>query len=55
MTEGLVIAIEPFLAKGDGEIVEADDGWTLKTADGSLPWQYEHTVVVTKGSPIVLT
>ncbi len=35
--------------------IESDDGWTLKTADGSLPCQYEHTVVVTKGSPIVLT
>ena len=53
--EGLVIAIEPFLTKGSGAIVEADDGWTLKTADGSLSAQFEHSVVITKGNPIVLT
>jgi methionyl aminopeptidase len=53
--EGLVIAIEPFLTKGSGVIVEADDGWTLKTADGSLAAQYEHSVVITKGNPIILT
>jgi methionyl aminopeptidase len=53
--EGLVIAIEPFLTKGSGAIVEADDGWTLKTADGSLAAQYEHSVVITKGNPIILT
>lgn len=53
--EGLVIAIEPFLTKGSGKIVEADDGWTLKTADGSLAAQYEHSVVITKGNPIILT
>ncbi|MFP6742893.1 MAG: M24 family metallopeptidase [Alphaproteobacteria bacterium] len=53
--EGLVIAIEPFPTKGSGAIVEADAGWTLKTADGSLAAQYEHSVVITKGNPIILT
>ena len=53
--EGLVIAIEPFLATGATDVVEADDGWTLRTPDGSLAAQFEHTVVVTKGEPIVLT
>lgn len=55
LTEGLVIAIEPFLSTGAEFVVDAQDGWTLKTPDGSLLAQYEHTVVVTKGKPVVLT
>ncbi len=53
--EGLVITIEPFLTEGAGAVFEAEDGWTLKTADGALSAQYEHTLVITKGQPIVVT
>lgn len=53
--KGLVIAIEPFLTKGNGEIRLAPDGWTLRTSDGSLAAQYEHSIVITDGAPIVLT
>ena len=35
--------------------VEGGDGWTIKTADGSPAAHHEHTIIVTKGSPIVLT
>lgn len=52
---GLVITIEPFFTNGSGEICEADDGWTLKTRDGSIAAQFEHSFVVTKGQPIILT
>ena len=55
LTEGLVITIEPIVAAGSGRIVEGVDGWTIKTADGSPAAHHEHTLVVTKGSPIVLT
>jgi methionyl aminopeptidase len=55
LTYGLVITIEPFLSTGASHIVTAEDGWTLKTDDGSLSAQYEHTVVVTDSHPIVLT
>ena len=55
LSRGLVITIEPFLTPGNGRMVEADDGWTLKTADGALSAQFEHTIVVTKGVPLVLT
>jgi methionyl aminopeptidase len=55
LTEGLVIAIEPVLSAGCGRIVEAADGWTLRTADGALAAHFEHTVVVTHGRPILLT
>ena len=53
--EGLVMTIEPFLTTRATDVVEADDGWTLRTPDGSIGAQYEHTFVVTKGAPIVLT
>jgi methionyl aminopeptidase len=53
--EGLVIAIEPFLSTGADHVIEDDDGWTLRTPDGSLPAQFEHTVVITSGAPLVLT
>ncbi|MGH9231230.1 MAG: type I methionyl aminopeptidase [Acidimicrobiales bacterium] len=53
--EGLVLAIEPFLSTGATQAVEAGDGWTLRTADGSLAAQFEHAVVVTHGRPLVLT
>ncbi len=53
--EGLVMTIEPFLTTRAREVVEGDDGWTLRTPDGSVGAQFEHTFVVTKGEPIVLT
>jgi methionyl aminopeptidase len=55
LREGLVITIEPFLTIGDREIVEAKDGWTLRSAKGSLGAQFEHTFIVQRGEPIVLT
>ncbi len=53
--EGLVITIEPFLTTGATTVVEADDGWTLMTPDGSIGAQFEHTMIITKDQPIVLT
>ena len=53
--EGLVIAIEPFLSTGAEHVVQADDGWTLRTPDGTLPAQFEHTIVITNGAPLVMT
>jgi methionyl aminopeptidase len=53
--EGLVLTIEPFLSTRARSVVEAGDGWTLRTPDGSLGAQFEHTFVVMRGEPIVLT
>jgi methionyl aminopeptidase len=53
--EGLVIAIEPFLATGARSVRHGDDGWTLLTDDGGVAAQFEHTVVVTANGPLVLT
>jgi methionyl aminopeptidase len=55
LTEGLVIAIEPMICSGSGRIVEGTDGWTIRTADGSLAAHYEHTVVITRGRPLLFT
>ncbi|WP_025730228.1 type I methionyl aminopeptidase [Heyndrickxia ginsengihumi] len=55
LKDGMVIAFEPFVSTGAEEVEEMDDGWTFKTPDGSLVAQVEHTVIVTKNKPIVLT
>lgn len=55
LRDGLVITVEPFLTIGDREVVEAKDGWTLRSAKGSLGAQFEHTFIVQQGEPIVLT
>ena len=55
LTEGLVLAIEPFLTTGIGRVVEEKDGWSLRTMDKAIAAQFEHTIVVTKNEPIILT
>jgi methionyl aminopeptidase len=55
LTEGLVLAVEPFLTPGSGRITEERDGWSLRTLDRTIAAQFEHTIVVTKGKPIILT
>jgi methionyl aminopeptidase len=55
LTEGLVITVEPIVSAGSGEVLEAADGWTVRTADGALSAHAEHTIVVRRGEPLVLT
>lgn len=55
LTEGLVLAIEPFLTTGKGHVVEKKDGWSLQTIDKTIAAQFEHTIIVTKNEPIILT
>ncbi len=55
LREGMVIAIEPFLSTKSTIVEEMGDGWTLVGARGNLSAQYEHTLIVTRGAPIVLT
>jgi methionyl aminopeptidase len=55
LTEGLVITVEPIIAAGSGRAIVAKDGWTVCTADRRRSAHYEHTLVVTKGEPILLT
>jgi methionyl aminopeptidase len=53
--EGLVLAVEPFLSVSADEVVDQGDGWTLRTKDRSLVAQFEHTIVVTRGEPLLVT
>ncbi len=55
LSDGLVITLEPFLTPGTGRIYTADDGWTIKTQDGKPFAQFEHTIIVTKDKPILVT
>ena len=55
LTEGLVITIEPIISAGSGQGRLQPDRWTVCTTDGSVSAHYEHTIVITKGEPILLT
>ncbi|ALV05020.1 type I methionyl aminopeptidase [Roseateles depolymerans] len=55
LTEGMVITIEPFLSTKSRIVNETDDGWTLVGVPGNLSAQYEHTMIITQGDPIVVT
>jgi methionyl aminopeptidase len=55
INEGLVLAIEPFLTTGRGRIFQERDGWSLRTLDRAIAAQFEHTIIVTKNEPIILT
>lgn len=55
LEDGMVITIEPFLSTKSRIVKEGADGWTLSGAPGNLSAQYEHTMIITKGEPIVVT
>lgn len=55
LTEGLVITVEPIVAQRSGAYVDDEDGWTVRTADGGWVAHHEHTLVVTRGRPLLLT
>lgn len=52
---GMVICIEPMLNLGLRNVYQLDDGWTIKTIDGSSSAHYEHTVLVTQDGYEILT
>ena len=55
LQENQVITIEPFISSGAHEVFENGDGWTLVTNPGIFTAQYEHTLVITKGQPLIMT
>lgn len=55
LVEGLVIAIEPMMTLGTGNVFLDKDGWTYRTKDGSRAAHAEHTIMVTKNGPEILT
>lgn len=52
---GAVIAIEPIITMGKGNIRDGADGHTYETVDGSLSAHFEHTIAITEKGPEVLT
>lgn len=52
---GMTLAIEPMVNEGDWRVKFLADGWTVVTDDGSCSAHFEHTVLVTEGSPRILT
>lgn len=55
LKENQVITIEPFISSGARQVVENGDGWTLVTNPGIFTAQYEHTIVITRGKPLIMT
>jgi methionyl aminopeptidase len=53
--EGMVFTVEPMLNEGKPGVFVEKDGWTVRTRDGSLSAQYEHTIAMTRNGPEVLT
>jgi len=52
---GMTLAIEPMINMGAAEVRLMSDGWTVRTADGMPSAHFEHTVLITKEQPEILT
>lgn len=55
LRDGLVLALEPWFLATTDELRTDEDGWTLRSADGSRGAHSEHTVAITADGPIILT
>jgi methionyl aminopeptidase len=55
LSSGLTIAIEPMLTLGGWQTNVSDDKWTVSTKDGSISAHWEHSIVVSRDGPEVLT
>ena len=53
--EGSVLTLEPFLSTGPRFAHETGEGWTMATRPGNYTVQFEHTIIITRDAPIVLT
>jgi methionyl aminopeptidase len=53
---GMCFTIEPMINAGRHEtVLDRSDGWTVRTRDGKLSAQFEHTVLMTEKGPEILT
>lgn len=55
LMSGMVFTIEPMINIGGSGTRLERDGWTVRTADGSLSAQFEHAIAITDNGPLVLT
>ncbi len=52
---GMTICVEPMITGGTSVVVVDADGWTVRTADGEPAAHYEHTILINRGEPTVLS
>ncbi len=55
LVAGMTVAIEPMATLGDYRIKTDADGWTIRTADGSIAAHFEHTILITHDGAEILT
>jgi len=55
LIEGMAIAIEPMVFAGKSNIEIANNGWNVKAMDNSLTAHFEHTILITKDKPVIIT
>ncbi len=55
LREGMVLALEPMLTATPTPVVEERDGWTLRTRNRAIAVHHEHTLVIRRGAPLLLT
>jgi methionyl aminopeptidase len=55
LSAGMTIAIEPMVTLGTDHVILMPDGWTIKTADGSMAAHFEHTILITEDGAEILT
>jgi methionyl aminopeptidase len=55
LVPGVVLAVEPMVVAGTAEVEVLDDGWSVRTLDGSWAAHTEHTIAVMEDGPVVLT
>ena len=55
LEENMVITIEPFLSTGTENVDDGKDGWTLLNKKGCFSAQFEHSMVITRSKPVILT
>lgn len=55
LCNGMTLAIEPMINIGTARVIVLPDGWTVKTADGSLSAHYENTIAITPEGVQILT
>lgn len=55
LKQGMTLAIEPMVNMGTGSVKTLEDRWTVVTADRKPSAHFEHTILITKGEPEILT
>ncbi len=55
LQEGMTIAIEPMINIGVKEVLQEQDGWTIRTQDGQPSAHFEHSIAIRKGKAELLS